>query len=100
MQEDSEAQQHHIGILLFGDSVDYRIARSFCNAALGHGLEHMTDDGVARHHNLTGVSVKSSPELTAEDKFSAIEQGKSSNTHSWRGALLSVTVRCRDLPDP
>lgn len=53
-KDGSEAQQHHIGILLFGDSVDYRIARSFCNAALGHGLEHMTDDGIARHHNLTG----------------------------------------------
>lgn len=57
MKDGSEAQQHHLGILLFGDSVDYRIARSFCNAALGRGLEHMTDDGIARHHNLTGDSV-------------------------------------------
>ncbi|EIE21232.1 hypothetical protein COCSUDRAFT_54167, partial [Coccomyxa subellipsoidea C-169] len=46
----SEGAQRHIGVLLFGDSIDYRIARSFCNAALGHGLEHMSDDGIAIHH--------------------------------------------------
>ncbi|CAL8466161.1 g5697 [Coccomyxa elongata] len=62
MKDGSEAQQHHIGILLFGDSVDYRIARTFCNAALGRGLEHMTDDGIARHHNLTGIC--QTPSLT------------------------------------
>ena len=54
-KERSEGAQRHLGILLFGDSIDYRIARSFCNAALGHGLEHMSDDDIAIHHNLTGA---------------------------------------------
>lgn len=53
--ERSDGVQRHLGILFFGDSIDYRIARSFCNAALGHGLEHMSDDAIAIVHNLTGA---------------------------------------------
>jgi hypothetical protein len=54
VQDSKDTQLEHLGILLLGDSIDYRIARSYCNISLGVGLSPFGDDPIAREHNLTG----------------------------------------------
>ncbi|CAL8465865.1 g5401 [Coccomyxa elongata] len=52
-----------------------QIARSFCYAALGHGLQHMTADGIARHHNMTGIYLTPSLTVAKQHIFSVTLDG-------------------------
>lgn len=45
----------HMGILLFGDSVDYRVPRFLCNIALGLDAEPFNRDRAPDPYHLAGA---------------------------------------------
>lgn len=61
-----------LGILLLGDSIDYRLARSCCNLLLGQGLDPFGDDAIAIHHNLTGASLSILPSALCQFLMPAV----------------------------
>lgn len=53
--EDTIPPVQPINLLMFGDSIDYRIARHLCNISKHEELlEKFTDDPIGQEHNMTG----------------------------------------------
>ena len=45
-----------VNVLMFGDSIDYRIARHLCNISKHEELlEKFTEDHIGQEHNMTGL---------------------------------------------
>ena len=80
---------HPVNVLLFGDSIDYRVARHLCNVSKHEELlDNFTDDPIGQEHNMTGLSpvFDGHPEL--EVSFS---QKGAGGRHGGHGIYLGDT---------
>ena len=58
-EDDLLSGQQPMHMLLFGDSVDYRVARHLCNVSKHQEvLEPFGSDPIGQEHNMTGASLR------------------------------------------